>query len=52
MKLLRKCVKQTLHPTGSPLRQVPPQHRRLHPGEGVQPEEPEDHTQAGQANVR
>lgn len=34
------------------MRQIPTQHRRLHPGQGVQPEEPQDDTQAGPTDER
>ena len=34
------------------MRSLPAQHGRLHPGEGVQPEEPQDDTQARPADER
>ena len=37
--------------TGSPVRQIPSQHCGLHPGQGIQSEEPPDHPQAGQAHL-
>ncbi len=40
------------HDTGPPLRSLPPQHCSVHSGKGVQPQEPEDDPQAGQADLR
>ena len=37
---------------GPPLRPLPPQHGRLHPGQGVQPPQLENHPPLGQAHVR
>ena len=37
---------------GPPVRPLPPQHGRLHPGQGVQPPQLENHPPLGQAHVR
>lgn len=41
-----------LGPAGAPVRTLPPQHGRLHPGQGVQFAQPAHHPPAGQTDER